>query len=244
MDYIIGILLSSYKPEEVSLKFEGENIVFRMLEAWYDSISKIPGLKAIVLMDIIPDGFIEKYSTENVKFEKCEPNGELNAIDIRWKIYTKYLQENKHITNAFFSDVSDVLVLQNPFPHMQPGKIYTGDEDHFDNKPINITWDWMQHRWNLIRYDERIEQFLKKHSHQKVLNAGLVGGHRDILIPVISKMADFLDKYKITGATIDMNALNYTLYSEYIDIVVHGAPVNTVFWEDDLDNKICWFKHK
>ena len=91
MDYIIGILLSSYKPEEVSFKFEGENIVFRMLEAWYDSISKIPGLKAIVLMDIIPDGFIEKYSTENVKFEKCEPNGELNAIDIRWKIYTKYL---------------------------------------------------------------------------------------------------------------------------------------------------------
>lgn len=242
MNCIIGILLTSYRAEQVS-SYHGEDI-FKVIGAWYNSICNIPDLKAIVMLDVIPEGLVEQYTIPNIKFEQCYPNNELNAIDARWKIYKQYLEAHPEISAAFFTDIGDVVVLKNPFPHLSPGIIYTGDEEHFDKKPVNLSWDWMMHRWNLIKDDPDIISFREKHGGNKVLNAGLVGGHREILLQVVSKMAAFLDKHNITDTTIDMLALNVVIYTEYADVLVHGCPVNTVFWDDDLDNKICWFKHK
>ena len=242
MNLIISILLTSYSKEQVSYYHKGD--IFKLIEEWYNSICKISDLKAVLLLDFIPDGLIEQYGSDNIKFEKCYTNNQLNAIDIRWKIYAQYLEEHPEINAVFFTDISDVVVLKNPFPYLLSDVIYTGDEDHFDKKDINISWEWMMHRWDIIKSDLDIISFLDKFGNNKVLNAGLIGGYRGILLPVISKMASFLDRYNVKNTTIDMLALNFVVYTYYADKVVHGAPVNTIFWNNDLHNSVCWFKHK
>ncbi len=246
---LVSIFLSTYKAPALTIKDIPD--IFPYMRNWYESVKKQPELHATVFLDYIPDGFIEKYATERIKFRKCNPKT-LNAIDSRWKVYREFLEVSPEIENVFFTDITDVLVLKNPFPEMQAhvDKVFCGDEAKFDNKPIDISWNWMHNRWELLRKIQpadkhyAIGEFLSKHGKKAVLNAGLLGGNKMLIIDVVRRMEEFLDRFNVHEATVDMNALNYILYSYFEKSLIHGSPVNTEFWTEDWSNKICWFKHK
>jgi hypothetical protein len=160
-------------------------------------------------------------------------------VDIRWKLYNELLNERKDIDRAFFLDVSDVVILKNPFHFINPDKIYCGDEESINSKN-----DWMLHRYNLLKNKE-VSDLFPSYLNAKVLNAGILGGERNYLLGITKKMSDMLEYSAVKHTTVDMCILNHVLYTYCkTDMIIHGSPVNTVFRKEDINNQIAWFKHK
>ena len=235
MDCIITTYFTSEKDPQRSDIWANDD--FSIIKDFYESVIK-HNLNCIILIDNSTDEFIKKYKTNKIEFVRCDSSG-LNMVDIRWKLYNKILNERKEIKRVFFIDVSDVIILKNPFEYIVPDKIYCGDEEN-----INIKNNWMTHRYDLLKnpeVDEKIINYLNK----KILNAGILGGERNYLIGITKKMAEMLDFSKITHTTVDMCIINHVLYTyTKKDMLIHGLPVNTIFRRNEINNEVAWFKHK
>jgi hypothetical protein len=209
---------------------------FDKMSNFYNSITK-NDLDCIIFHDNFSNSFVEKYRTEKIKFIKVDSSG-LNLLDVRWPIYKKYLENDSSIKNLFCLDISDIVIQNNPFPHIQKDKIYCGDEEG-----INGNSNWMMHGYsclNNLEMEKNKESYLSK----KILNAGILGGNKQIVYTVICKMSDILEESNVQHATVDMCALNYVLYTYYPEKIVHGYPVNTVFNKYETENQTAWFRHK
>jgi hypothetical protein len=241
---IVSTFFISYQNKENHFSYEGINDIWPHIEQWYNSILK-HNLKAIVLVDQEAYEMAKHFEHENIHFELVDPKGKLNAIDIRWQLYCDLIKTMQNTDKIFFTDITDVVVLQNPFPQMEMGKIYVGDEEHYNFVPIDLTWDYMFHRWNLLKENKSVAEFAESAAAGKrVYNAGLLGGYVKDIMPIIWLIHRLLRKFDIKECSVDMCALNYVLYCHFYGQVVHGKPVNTIFWEQDINNKECWFKHK
>jgi hypothetical protein len=235
MDYIVTTYFTSEKDPQRSDIWANDD--FSIIKDFYESVIK-HNLNCIILIDNSTDEFIKKYKTNKIEFVRCDSSG-LNMVDIRWKLYNKILNERKEIKRAFFLDVSDVIILKNPFGYIVPDKIYCGDEEN-----INIKNDWMNHRYALLKNPEVNEKMIN-YLNKKILNAGILGGERNYLIGITKKMAEMLDSSKITHTTVDMCVINHVLYTyTKKDMLIHGSPVNTVFRKNEINNEVAWFKHK
>ncbi len=234
MDFIISTFFTSEKDPQRPNKWGNDD--FSIIKEFYDSVVK-HDLNCLILIDNSSDEFIKNYQTEKVKFIRCDSSG-LNMVDIRWKLYYNLLNERTDIFRAFFLDVSDVVILKNPFKFIDDDKIYCGDEEN-----INLNNDWMIRRYSLLNNSE-INKKLNSYLSKKVINAGILGGYREYLIDITKKIKDILSESKIKHTTVDMCVFNHVLYTNYENKLIHGLPVNTVFRANDLNNQIAWFKHK
>lgn len=166
----------------------------------------------------------------------------INPYFQRWLSYYEYLTANRDsIDKVFCVDATDVEMLKNPFSHMQPGKLYTGDE------PGQIACEWMvkHHR------QPQLLSFFKQYGAKQIANAGLLGGEVDTVIAFCKAMVDFYmtttadafhKKQEGPGMT-DMGAFNYIVYTKFGDKAMHGPIVNTRFKANER-NDISWFRHK
>jgi hypothetical protein len=234
MDYIITTYFTAEKDPQRSNIWSNDD--FSIIEKFYNGILK-HGLNCLILIDNSSDNFIKKYTTDKIKFLRCDSSG-LNVVDIRWKLYSNLLSCRSDITRVFFVDVSDVLILKNPFNFIQPDKIYCGDEDS-----INMENQWMMDRYFLLNQSTVINK-LANYVDKVVLNAGILGGERLVIMEITEKISKLLAISKVASTTVDMCAFNHILYMDYNDKLVHGLPVNTVFKTYDFDNKEAWFCHK
>jgi hypothetical protein len=235
MDFIITTYFTSEKDPQRPHVWANDD--FSIIKDFYESVIK-HNLNCVILIDNSTDEFIKKYETDKIKFVRCDSSG-LNMVDIRWKLYNKILNEREDIKRAFFLDISDVIILKNPFEYIVSGKIYCGDEED-----INIKNVWMKHRYELLNNPE-VNEKMANYLNKKILNAGILGGERNYLIGITKKMAEMLEFSKITHTTVDMCTINHILYTYCKnDMVVHGSPVNTVFRKDEINNTVAWFKHK
>lgn len=89
-----------------------------------------------------------------------------------------------------------------------------------------------------------IQEMYKTYCDNIVLNAGIVGGSIEDIRNIANRINKILLETNVTNTTVDMCAFNHVLYTYYGDSIVHGEPVNTEFRKEDVDNNICWFKHK
>jgi hypothetical protein len=234
MDCIITTYFTAEKDPQRPNVWANDD--FSIIEKFYDGILKHQ-LNCLILIDNSSDDFIKKYETDKIKFLRCDSSG-LNMVDIRWKLYANLLKLRTDIDRVFFVDVSDVLILKNPFNFIEPGKIYCGDEDS-----INMKNQWMMDRYFLLNQSTIINK-LANYANKQVLNAGVLGGERLVIMGIAEKMANLLEISNVTSTTVDMCTFNHVLYMDYKDKLVHGLPVNTVFKTYDFDNKEAWFCHK
>lgn len=209
---------------------------FSIIERFYNGLVE-HDLNAFILVDNTSDEFIKKYETDKIKFIKSDSSG-LNMVDVRWGLYNNLLKSKVDIDRVFFLDVSDVLILKTPFNLIESDKIYCGDEEC-----INISNVWMMERYNLLN-QHLILNSLGSYSSKQVLNAGILGGERSLMLEITEKIANILNISKVTITTVDMSVFNHVLYSEYESKLVHGMPVNTVFRDYDIHNQDAWFCHK
>ena len=142
----------------------------------------------------------------------------------RWRHVANYLEANEDVRFTFCVDATDVLVLNNPFPHMGPGKLYCGSE------PGVVGCQWM------FQYHEPLREWIAANKDKPLLNCGIAGGDRATVLRLAQRMGE-----EQRGMEMDMGAFNFIAYEEFE--VVTGPVVHTLYKAEETESA-AWFKHK
>lgn len=164
----------------------------------------------------------------------------INPYFQRWVSYREYLIKNKdNIGFIWCVDATDVIMLNDPFPHMRSDTLYTGDEPG----TLNNIWLKAHHK------HPTLQNMMTKWRTHPLLNAGILGGHIDIVIDFCGKMIDYYTQFeedaklrRVHGAGLtDMAVFNLVAYGHFKP--VHGRQITTVFKAEQLQS-LAWWKHK
>jgi hypothetical protein len=218
---------------------------FSLVSDWANSITTL-GLQGIVFHNNFSEETFRLHESVYIHFVKIDYNPIFNPNVFRYFVYAEFLKQYSHLMeNIFFTDVSDVLVLKNPFVQelyrTNSNKIFCGDEtEQLENK-------WMQDHSQHLR--SKIPDYSAYENHFKndtLLNCGIIGGNTSIIHPFIEELWTIHcqnNSDNRTAFTGDMGAFNYLVRTRYNNQVIHGSPVNTEF-KGYAYNDLCWFKHK
>ncbi|MET4083808.1 hypothetical protein ABIB40_003780 [Pedobacter sp. UYP30] len=232
-------------PSNVNRNTTLANDDFSLTAAWAESISTL-GLQGIIFHNNFSEATCKLYQSEHIHFIKVDYNPQYNPNVFRYFVYSEFLKlHSPFIKNIFFTDVSDVTVLKNPFLEElylnNPTTIFCGDE------PEVLENEWMQKHSEHLR--KKIPDYATYENDFKkatLLNCGIIGGNFSIIYPFIEELWGIHLQYNATNNTPytgDMGAFNYLLRTRYHNKMIHGSPVNTEFKSYKTDN-LCWFKHK
>lgn len=159
----------------------------------------------------------------------------INPYFQRWISIFQYLQ-NSDLKSVFCVDATDVEVLKNPFPHLEPDTLYVGCENEI------IGCDWMKKNHS----SPEILKFIDLHHDKQLLNAGIVGGPvalvKDFVHKIIKTYME-LQSEDENSNPVDMGIFNYVARIYFDKKLSYGTHVNTEFKKNER-NKISWFKHK
>ena len=243
-EIIMGCLLTGI--HDVNRNTVLENDDHSLVKEWADSIIAL-NLNGIIFHNNFSAETCLKYENENIHFIKVKHDPSFNPNVYRYFIYKDFLEKNKaNIKNVFCTDISDVVVLKNPFEQPlfldNPGELFCGDEP----KKLNDKWmlDHSTHLRNNISDYARYEEAFKE---EQLLNCGIIGGDIKLMMKFIEELTILHEKYNKDNQiafTGDMGAFNYLARTKYNHLLCHGTPVNTTFKQYETDNKNCWFRHK
>ncbi|WP_461243207.1 hypothetical protein [Secundilactobacillus muriivasis] len=160
----------------------------------------------------------------------------------RWEMAFTFLKQHPEIEKVFFVDATDVQMCHYPFDQLEPGKLYFGDE--YSDLSAQIIHD------NAI--SEVIHSFLKTNQSLQLLNPGVVGGYRDIVMAFLGRLTvnianimatDQLTHRLGTIGRLEMALINYTAYHSFKNHLIHGRIVTSrfMFYESE---STAWFRHK
>jgi len=218
---------------------------FSIIEKWANSISKL-NLQAIIFHNNFSEETTSKHQSEHLLFVTITHDIQFNPNVFRYSVYSQFIRKySDAIESLFVTDVSDVLVLKNPF--IQP--LFTANSDFVFCGDEPTKWDneWMYEHGSHLR--SRIKDFGAVEATNKsnsLLNCGIIGGHIQTIKPLLESIWQIHKNYNFdntTSFTGDMGAFNYMMRKNYNNRILHGAPVNSEFkaYFDDGSN---WFMHK
>lgn len=226
-------------------------IEFTKIKKFYFTITSL-GLNVTMLHDDLPDEFVATWQSDLCRFSKVdikkykkEFGFRLGVNDIRYFAFVEVIQQHPEWENVFVLDGFDVLVAMNPFPSLQPGKLYVGSE------PTCLKRNY----WLKVRFEDMGGDYLKWYSAQldtqtMTLNCGITGGSRDIILKLFKRLQEvFLDeslkaRNDKREVNVNMAALNYVVYKEMSQSLVTGEPVHSKYWKQQNRRKDVWFIHK
>jgi hypothetical protein len=84
-------------------------------------------------------------------------------------------------------------------------------------------------------------------SEETLLNCGIIGGSSTLFFDFLQQLCtihQLTNSDNKTAYTGDMGAFNYLARTQFNNKIIHGAPVNTVFKNYEIDRDDCWFRHK
>jgi hypothetical protein len=214
-----------------------------IIAEWAESIVGL-GLQGVVFHNSLSAASITKYTCD-IDFVKVEFNEQYNTNIYRYFLYRDFLKANA-VDNVFITDITDVVVVQNPFEQAlflnNPNHIFCGDE------PKLLGNEWMQdHSTHLRNKILNFDTYEKKFNTATLLNCGIVGGNSTIILPFLEQLCNIHQYYNtdnISAYTGDMGAFNYLARTKYNNHIIHGAPVNSIFKKYEMDRLDCWFRHK
>jgi len=234
-NYIVSCYLTSAPDTQRGITTKPNNPAY--IQKWYDSVIRL-GLNGMVLHDNLSDEFIKQFPMmEFVEVPKCPEHMQL--YDYRWVACRQFLF-NRNIDNIFFTDISDVEVLNNPFTYIQSDMLYCGDE------PTTVKdCAWLNPARENPMLLEKLDEFRDIMAYNKpLLNAGILGGNGIVVIDFLNTFCNiiFAVATRPLEHTVDMGIFNYAMYYYNFD-VIHGHPVNSVFRGGKNETDV-WFRHK
>ena len=219
---------------------------YALVQEWAESIAAL-GMQGVIFHNNFSEETCEKYSNENISFIKIEYDEKWNPNVFRYFIYRDFLLYfASTIKSVFVTDVSDVVVIQNPFTSKlfqeNRNKLFCGDE------PKVLNNDWMNnHSTHLRNQISDYAECEKKFAESTLLNCGIIGGSLDVMKEFLNELCFIHEHFNVnneTSYTGDMGAFNYIARTHFNNNLIHGAPVNTVFKEYESARGDCWFRHK
>jgi len=219
---------------------------FSLVQDWADSIQKA-GLQGILFHNGFAAETCEKHENEHFQFVRVQPSPVFNPNVFRYFLYLEFLQKNANtITDVFVTDVSDVVLIQNPFLAPlyleHPDCIFCGDESKV------LQNDWMHdHSTHFRKQIHDFERFEEDFAQETLLNCGVIGGKIEVMMALLTELTTLHTDYNQSNPTAytgDMGAFNYLIRTQFDSKTHHGFPVNTVFKAYEESRKDCWFRHK
>ena len=177
----------------------------------------------------------------------CSANPLTNWHDkpIDTRLFFNYLEFGE-IENVFVTDISDVVVVNNPFEHPffieNPGTIFCRDE------PKILENDWMiDHSAHFRQKIADYSNYENKFANETLLNCGIICGSIYMVKDFIQNLCAIHKQFNMDNRTLftgDMGAFNYLARTKFNNQLKYGAPVNTLFKGYEMERRDCWFRHK
>ena len=219
---------------------------FSRIKDWYDSIVKL-SLKGVIFHNTFSQQTVETYQNEQIRFVTVDYDKQLNANVFRYLIYQEFLRTHSDkIENIFVTDISDVVVVQNPFVQplflANPDTLFCGDE------PETLDNEWIQNHSTHLRNSMRgFADYEQQNQKETLLNCGIIGGHVEVMRTLMDNLAYIHRTYTVhnqTPYTLDMGAFNFVARTQFAQRLQHGTPINTRFKGYESQRTDCWFRHK
>lgn len=226
----------------------------KFAKATFDKIKKLyqttvrNGLSVSVIYDNLPADFIERYSSDRFNFiqvDKTRFDKRYGVNDVRYFFFEELVRKNTDWKFVFIVDAFDVKSGMNPCPGIRPNTIYVGGEqDRLKGHP------WMKARFSKMGGKYYSWYTSKVVPKMKILNCGLTGGHRDMMLKLLVRMTEVLSdpllaiRKKTEDINLNMAALNYILYTEFEGKYTYGAPMHSVYKRFEAKRKDVWWIHK
>ncbi len=219
---------------------------YTLVKDWAESIAAT-GLKGVLFHNNFSAATCARYTNEHLTFVRAPYHNQFNPNVYRYFIYLEFLKQYSHLVDhVFVTDVSDVVLLNNPFVQplytMNPDALFCGDE------PKCLDDAWMkEHAAHLRSRISDYAAYEEKHSRATLLNCGVIGGNIRLMQAFLAQLCFIHQAYNFdneTAYTGDMGAFNYVVRSSFNERLYHGIPVNTVFKAYQEERNDCWFRHK
>ncbi len=222
------------------------NDSYELVRDWAESITAAK-LKGIIFHNNFSEETCKSFGNENITFVKVKYDPQFNPNVFRYFVYRDFLKQHRqNINRIFITDISDVVLVKNPFTESlfidNPNALFCGDE------PKTLNNDWMiahsEHlRNNIFDYAD----YEKTFANETLLNCGIIGGSTPLFsnfLVQLCKIHEQGNRENKTEYTGDMGAFNYLVRTKYNQQIIHGEPVNTVFKRYENNRTDCWFRHK
>jgi len=222
------------------------NDAYELVKDWEESITTV-NVQAVIFHNSFSEETCKSIENKNIRFIRIDYNPQFNPNVYRYFVYRNFLQQHiQQINGIFITDITDVVLVNNPFIHPlfieNPNALFCGDE------PKILDNDWMiAHAENLRKNIPDYAAYERNFGNETLLNCGIIGGSASLFFDFLQQLcaihqhANHDNKTAYTG---DMGAFNYLARTKFNKQLIHGAPVNTVFKQYENNRNDCWFRHK
>jgi hypothetical protein len=211
-------------------------------------------LHGVIFHDNLSDEFCRSVATrfgEHISFAKCRPPRILSYNDYRFIAYLQWLSRNPS-SAVFAVDLFDVIIKISPFSLLDPEhELWVSHEES------TIDSDTPAGVWMLNRLQRAFGDFPRTMLGQRILNAGVWGGHYGPVLRALLLMQDCLVAAYTAGVAIEepflapivgkarynfnMAVFNYVIRAHFSqdDIWERGLPLHSEFKKYDIGAEAC-----
>lgn len=219
---------------------------YELVKDWAESIARA-NLKGVIFHNNFSDETCNMFQNEAISFVKVDYDSDFNPNVFRYFVYRDFLQQHlAQIEGVFITDVTDVVLVKNPFTDplfmQNPTALFCGDE------PKTLHNDWMiAHSEHLRNNISDYANYESTYATETLLNCGIIGGTSALFLDFLKQLCAIhqeANRNNKTAYTGDMGAFNYLARTQFNEQIIHGTPVNTVFKGYENERTDCWFRHK
>ena len=217
-----------------------------LVKDWLQSL-QAHQVNGIIFHNNFSDTVCEEYQNSQLSFIRVTNNEQFSPNVYRYLIYRAFLSQHaSKITSLFLTDVSDVVMLKNPFS--DPYFIANNDQLFCGNEDLKLDNEWMfNHSLNLRSRIANFVNYEEEFKDETLLNCGIIGGNIAIINTFVSQLAAIHEQFNRNNTSLytgDMGAFNYLARTVFNNRLIHGCPVNTIFKKYEYSRTDCWFRHK
>jgi len=219
-----NIIFTAYfttKKDPQRRKYWKQNDI-TLINPLYDSVKRL-GLNMIIFQDGASKEFVNKYSTDKIRFERYKLRGEIPLTE-RFRCYFHYLKKYRY-EKILCLDCGDLELFKDPFPLIDDSILIGSEESKIGDSV-----------WIKDKFQKAFGEV--SHEDKKVLNCGILGGQYDNLFTLLSEFKQITDTMKRNA---DMAIFNKLIYDGFK--FKTGYPIHTVFNKFETDSG-CYIRHK
>lgn len=219
---------------------------YELVKDWAESIARA-NLKGVIFHNNFSDETCNMLQNEAISFVKVDYDSQFNPNVFRYFAYLDFLKQHiAQIEGVFITDVTDVVLVKNPFTDAfylnNPTALFCGDE------PKTLHNDWMlAHSEHLRNNISDYATYESTYATETLLNCGIIGGSSTLFLDFLEQLCAIhqeANRNNKTAFTGDMGAFNYLARTQFNEQIIHGTPVNTIFKAYENERTDCWFRHK